>query len=65
MIDFISPLLVEKNENNLRINMLLISENDNNHYALIKDESRLLSSSVSKHNGEMFFCLRCFNHFTS
>ena len=48
MIDFISPLLVEKNENNKRINTLLISNIDNNHYALIKDESRLLSSSISK-----------------
>ena len=65
MIDFISPLLVEKNENNLRINMLLITEKENNHYTLIKDESRLLSSSISKDGHKMFFCLRCFNHFTS
>ena len=36
-----------------------------NHYSLVKNLSRLLSSQVSNHNGEHHFCLRCLNPFWS
>ena len=36
-----------------------------NHYYLIKDLSRLLSSQVSKHHGKKYFCKRCLNPFNN
>ena len=44
-------------------NLLLTSDGENQHYSLIHNMSRLLSSQTTKHDGEMFYCLRCFNHF--
>lgn len=35
------------------------------HYCWIKNLSRLISSQVSKHNGQHFFCDRCLNFFQS
>lgn len=43
----------------------LINYNDNYHYMWIKNESRLFSKQVSKHNGKIFVCPRCLNHFTA
>ena len=43
--------------------LLLIIEQGVNHYCLVKDLSRLLSSQVSKHNGKKYFCMRCLNPF--
>ena len=39
-----------------QINLLLISEDGKLHYTLIKNLSRLLSSSNSKHHGKQHFC---------
>ena len=36
-----------------------------NHYCLVKNLSRLLSSQVSKHDGKKYFCKRCLNRFSS
>lgn len=33
------------------------------HYCWIKNFSRLLSKQISNHNGVLFFCDRCLNHF--
>ena len=46
-----------------RINLLLISDGEKQHYCLIKDMSRLLSSQKSKNEHKKFFCLRCLNPF--
>ena len=43
--------------------LLLIKEEGVNHYCLVKDLSRLLSSQVSKHHGKKYFCMRCLNPF--
>ena len=43
--------------------LLLIKEEGVNHYCLVKDLRRLLSSQVSKHHGKKYFCLRCLNPF--
>ena len=45
--------------------LLLIKEEGVNHYCLIKNLSRLLSSQVSKHNGKKYFCMRCLNPFNN
>ena len=43
--------------------LLLIKEQGVNHYCLVKNLTRLLSSQVSKHNGKKHFCMRCLNPF--
>ena len=43
--------------------LLLIKEEGVNHYCLVKNLSRLLSSQVSKHHGKKYFCMRCLNPF--
>ena len=45
------------------IDLLLISNENMNHYCCIKNKSRLLSSQVSRHKSSRFFCDRCINHF--
>ena len=44
---------------------MLIEEGGVKHYCLVKDLSRLLSSQISNHNGERYFCLNCLNPFQS
>ena len=43
--------------------LLLIKEEGVNHYCLVKNISRLLSSQVSNHKEKHHFCLRCLNSF--
>ena len=45
--------------------LLLIKEKGVNHYCLVKNISRLLSSQVSKHDGKKYFCMRCLNPFNN
>ena len=45
--------------------LILIEEEGVNHYCLVKNLSRLLSSQVSKHDGKKYFCLRCLNPFNT
>ena len=46
-----------------KIILMLIEENEVKHYCLVKNESRLLSSQVSKGKRKQYFCLRCLNPF--
>ena len=45
--------------------LILIEEEGVNHYCLVKNLSRLLSSQVSKHDGKKYFCKRCSNPFNT
>ena len=45
--------------------LLLIKKEGVNHYCLVKNLSRLLSSQVSKHDGKKYFCMRCLNPFNN
>ena len=45
--------------------ILLLIKEGVNHYCLVKNLSRLLSSQVSKHNGKKYFCMRCLNPFNN
>ena len=45
--------------------LILIEEEGVNHYCLVKNLSRLLSSQVSKHDGKKYFCMRCLNPFNT
>ena len=56
-----------RNSNNTNrehdIILILIKEEGVNHYCLVKNVSRLLSSQVSNHKEKHHFCLRCLNSF--
>ena len=58
-----------RNSNNTNrehnIILILIKEEGVNHYCVVKNPSRLLSSQVSKHDGKKYFCKRCLNPFNS
>ena len=47
------------------INLLLISNDETNHYCWIKNISRLISSEVYKNGHKRVYCLRCMNFFAS
>ena len=46
------------------MNLLLISEDEINHYTVIKSLSRLLRSSNTKHKCKQHFCMNCLQGFT-
>ena len=47
------------------INLLLIANEETNHYCWIKNMSRLIYGDVSNHHGKRHFCYRCLNSFPS
>ena len=58
------PLRISK-KNNQVINLLLIANEETNHFCWIKNMSRLLSKQGGDHNGKRHFCYRCLNSFHS
>ena len=57
------PLRPSKFNYETEINLLLIHDDEKQHYCLIKDVSRLLSAQTSKKQHKKFFCMRCLNSF--
>ena len=51
----------KENERKHNIVLLLIKNEDNTHYCLVKNLSALLSSQVNSHKGKFYFCLNCLN----
>ena len=45
------------------ITLLLIKDEDNSHYCLVKNISALLSSQINNHKSKREYCLNCFNSF--
>ena len=45
------------------ITLLLIKDEDNSHYCLVKNISALLSSQINNHSHKRKYCLNCFNSF--
>ena len=41
------------------VNLLLLEEDDNSHYVLIKDYSRLMGAQTNKHREKLFRCRYC------
>ena len=58
------PLRISK-KNEQVINLLLIADEETNHYCWIKNMSRLLSSGINNHQHKRHFCYRCLNSFPS
>ncbi|XP_065681513.1 uncharacterized protein LOC136095171 [Hydra vulgaris] len=60
------PLRISNEKNRQhKIDLLLISNDDTNHYCLIKSLSRLLSSQISKNEHEIFYCRNCLLGFST
>ncbi|XP_065678958.1 uncharacterized protein LOC136093691 [Hydra vulgaris] len=60
------PLRISENKNRQhQIDLLLISNDETNHYCLIKNLSRLLSSQLSNHDGKKHFCRNCLQGFST
>ena len=59
------PLKISNNKSETIVNLLLISNDETQHYCLIKNMSRLLYSHATKKHCERFYCPRCLNGFTS
>ena len=59
------PLKICKNENERKysIVLLLIKNEDNSHYCLVKNTSALLASQVNNHKCKLYFCLNCLNYY--
>ena len=63
-VDVVYPLRISK-KNEKVINLLLIANQETNHFCWIKNMSRLLSSGVNNHQHKRHFCYRCLNSFHS
>ena len=62
--DKVYPLRKSEHSNrSCKIKLLLIEKEGVSHYCLINNISRLVSSQVSKHDGECFICNNCLNPF--
>ena len=58
------PLRISKKKDQV-INLLLIADEETNHYCWIKNMSRLLSKNINNHQHKRHFCYRCLNSFPS
>ena len=64
--DKVYPLRISKHNDRMhKIKLLLIEKNEERHYCLIRNLSRLLSSQISKRNGKCWICENCLNPFAS
>ena len=61
--DCIYPLRVSKVVDKTTINLLLISDGEKQHYCLIENMSRLLSSQTSNQQHTSHYCMKCLNPF--
>jgi len=62
---FVYPLRISKHERKDTVDLLLISNDTTNHYCLIKNLSRLLSTQVSNNKDSRLYCRRCLNSFSN
>ena len=58
------PIFVSKETYDRELNLLLITENDNKHYVLIKDFNRFMFNQT-KHEHRKHFCMHCLQCFSS
>ena len=58
------PIRISKEKNKDHLNLLLITENENHHYVLIKDFNKLMYRQT-KHKARKHFCMYCLQCFSS
>ena len=63
--DCVYPLRVSKVVDKTAINLLLISDDEKQHYCLINNMSRLLSSQTGNQQHTSHYCMKCLNPFHS
>ena len=56
--------ICEHRSGRTRINLILVSNDETNHYCWVKNKSRLLSFEKSKKGHKRYFCDYCLNSFT-
>ncbi|XP_025266657.1 uncharacterized protein LOC112638704, partial [Camponotus floridanus] len=62
----IVPLRLTEQKRDKHVNLLYVEDGNNvGHFAWIKNLSRLVSSQLSKHNGQRYICDRCMHYFSS
>jgi hypothetical protein len=61
--DLVYPLKVVMEEKEDHRDLLIVQLEENTHYCWIKNFNRLVSSQVTKRNGAVYICKRCFAHF--
>ena len=61
--DEVYPLKISKDKKIINIDLLFISDEEKQHYCLIKNLSRFISSKLTKHCGTVEICRSCLNHF--
>ncbi|XP_039299133.1 uncharacterized protein LOC120354981 [Nilaparvata lugens] len=61
--DEIFPLRICDKERRDHFDLLLLQENGEYHYCLIKNLSRLVSNQMRKDSRKLFICRRCFSYF--
>ena len=61
---FVYPLKVSKEVNERHVDLLLIANNDTNHYCFIEDFCRLVGSQYSSYNHKAYFCIFCLHGFS-
>ncbi|EDO31141.1 predicted protein [Nematostella vectensis] len=57
------PLRISEKDPDNAINLLLISNDETNHYCWIKNMMRLVSTQIDKFHHTRFLCCRCLNSF--
>ena len=57
------PLRISEHTNEESINLILLSNNENQHYCWIKRMSALVASQTNKHKGKKYVCKYCCNSF--
>ena len=62
MCDELTSVVLDEEQDKKLISLFL---HDDNHYCVVKNLSRLLSSQHSKHKEKRHFCLRCHNGFNT
>ena len=62
--DVVYPLRISKRDKQV-INLLLIANEETNHFCWIKNMSKLLSKQINNHQHKRHFCYRCLNSFQS
>lgn len=59
------PLYKTNHRKLMHVNLLLINNNDKNHFCLIKNFERLVHNQLTKHKCKIFLCDECFIYFES
>ena len=60
------PLQGSKHKSEIKISLMLITDDDqNSHYVVVKNMSRLLYKQTTNRHGERHYCFNCFNGFTT